>query len=154
MLRYVYFTPNAEKVNGFKEKNQKKICVSPEQIRQAATEEKKMTVEEVKKIIDNGGATLDGNGRAVSFRRGYQVSRRDCYTLNAEHIAEIAGALNDVLHRCKGQANSFCGVWVDAGEVYIDISERITNRKKALSVGRARHQISVYDWNSGNCIYC
>lgn len=34
---------------------------------------------QLRKIIENGGATLDKSGKAVDFARGYQVSRRDCY---------------------------------------------------------------------------
>lgn len=110
-----------------------------------------ITKNEIKNIIDAGGATLDAGGHSVTFRRGYQVSRRDCYTLNAENVNEIAGAVRDVLKRLK--TGDFCGVWVDGGKCYIDISERIKNRKKAENVGRARRQISIYDWQAGECIF-
>ena len=106
---------------------------------------------EIIKIINNGGATLNKAGAAITFKKGYQVSRRDCYKLNAEKVNEIAGAIRDVLSRID--SGVFCGVWIDSGVCYIDISERIKNRKKALKVAAARRQISVFDWAAGDCIY-
>lgn len=109
---------------------------------------------DVSNIIENGGATLDRNGASVNFKSGYQVSRKDCYKINAESLNEIKKAIKTVLKRISHESGLFCGVWVDSGLVYIDISERIKSRKKALNVGKARHQISVYNWQTGDCVYC
>lgn len=105
---------------------------------------------DVKKIIKAGGATLNKKGMAITFKKGFQVSKKDCYILNVEKVAEITGAVNDVLNRIN--AADFCGVWIDGGRAYIDISERIKNRKKAIAVGVARRQISVFDWSKKDCI--
>lgn len=104
------------------------------------------------KIIQNGGATLNGSGRAVSFRRGYQVSKKDCYILNARHTNKILRAVNSLLNGLK--PGEFCGLWVDGGRVYVDISERITSKRAALKLGRERAQISIFDWGAAACIYC
>ena len=104
------------------------------------------------KIIQNGGATLDGSGRAVSFRRGYQVSKKDCYILNTRHTNKILKAVNGILNSLK--PGEFCGVWVDGGRVYVDISERIPRKRDALKIGRERAQISVFDWRTGAAIFC
>ena len=109
---------------------------------------------DISNIIANGGATLDRNGASVNFKSGYQVSRKDCYMLNAEKITDVKKAVEKVLKRISHESGLFCGVWVDSGLVYIDISERIKSRKKALNVGKARHQISVFDWRAGDCVYC
>ena len=109
---------------------------------------------DVVEIVNQGGATLDKNGEAVNFRDGFQVSKKDCYKINAESLNEIKKAVKTVLKRIGHESGLFCGVWVDSGLVYIDISERIKSRKKALKVGKARHQISVYDWRAGDCVYC
>ena len=105
-------------------------------------------------IIANGGATLDRNGASVNFKNGYQVSRKDCYTLNAEKLNDVKKAVEKVLNRIAKEKNLFCGVWVDSGLVYIDISERIKSLKKALRVGKARKQISIFNWACGDCVYC
>lgn len=104
------------------------------------------------KILKDGGATLDASGAAVSFRRGYQVSRKDCYTLNVRNVNKILRAVRSVLASLK--AGEYCGIWVDDGRVYVDISERITNKCDALKIGRERAQISVFDWRTGAAIYC
>lgn len=109
---------------------------------------------DISNIIANGGATLDRNGASVNFKSGYQVSRKDCYTLNAEKLNDVKKAVKTVLKRIAKEKNLFCGVWVDSGLVYIDISERIKSRKKALNVGKARKQISIFSWSSGDCVYC
>lgn len=105
-------------------------------------------------IIANGGATLDRNGASVNFKKGYQVSRKDCYTLNAEKLNDVKKAVEKVLNRISHENDLYCGVWVDSGLVYIDISERIKSLKKALRVGKARKQISIFAWSSGDCVYC
>ena len=104
------------------------------------------------KIIQNGGATLDDSGRPVSFRRGYQVSKKDCYILNARHTNKILKAINGILNDLK--PGEFCGLWVDGGRVYVDISERIPRKRDALKIGRERAQISVFDWRTGAAIFC
>lgn len=109
---------------------------------------------DISNIIANGGATLDRDGASVNFKNGYQVSRKDCYTLNAEKVNDVKKAVEKVLNRIGHESGLFCGVWVDSGLVYIDISERIKSRKKALNVGKARKQISIFSWSSGNCVYC
>lgn len=105
-------------------------------------------------IIDAGGATLTADGLPATFASGYQVSKKDCFKINAEKLAEIKKAVKTVLKRISHESGLYCGVWVDAGLVYIDISERIKSREKALKVGKARHQISIYDWSAGDCVYC
>ena len=109
---------------------------------------------DVIEIVKQGGATLNKNGEAVNFRDGFQVSKKDCYTINAESLNEIKKAVKTVLKRIGHESGLFCGIWVDSGLVYIDISERIKSRKKAVNVGKARHQISVFDWRAGDCVYC
>ena len=104
------------------------------------------------KILKDGGATLDASGAAVSFRRGYQVSKRDCFTLSVRHTNKILRAVRSVLADLK--AGEFCGIWVDGGRVYVDVSERIAYKRDALKIGRERAQISVFDWRTKSAIYC
>lgn len=107
---------------------------------------------EVRKIIENGGATLNRKGEAVSFSRGYQVSKKDCYKITVENVDKIAEAIKELLNSIG--KNDFVGVWVDNGAVYVDISENIKNRSKALHVGHARKQKSVFEWSTGLCVEC
>lgn len=62
------------------------------------TNAKKITAVNVYEIIKNGGATLNADGVAVNFSKGYQVSRRDCYRIATEKANEIAAAVNELLN--------------------------------------------------------
>lgn len=111
-----------------------------------------MTKTTLQRIIRAGGATLDKNGAAVAFENGYQVSRRDCYTLDVLHVGEVLDAVNGLL--AKIGAGDFVGLWVNAGRVYIDISERVERLGDALRIGRERGQKAVFDWATKNDILC
>lgn len=102
------------------------------------------------KIIENGGATLNKSGACVDFSRGYQVSKRDCYTLNAENINGILSAVNELLDTIT--AGEFVGLWVDNGLIYIDVSERVERLSAAISLGIERKQKSIFDWCLSRCI--
>lgn len=54
---------------------------------------KKVNGIDLKSIIQNGGATLNKNGKAVTFARGYQVSQKDCYKLDVKNIDAIYQAI-------------------------------------------------------------
>lgn len=105
---------------------------------------------ELLEIIRAGGATLDGDGRAVHYSRGYQVSRRDCYVLDVAHVGRVLRAVNGLLRRAK--AGDFVGVWIDGGRAYIDISERVERLSDAIRAGIERGQKSIYDWCMDRCI--
>lgn len=107
---------------------------------------------DLQQILDNGGATLNKNGAEVSFKNGYQVSKKDCFILNAKNIDDISDAVDILLKNLK--RNEYCGIWVDGADVYIDISEKINDKKTALYIGRKRNQKSIYEWSTGNCIEC
>lgn len=103
-------------------------------------------------IIENGGATLDKNGFEVNYLRGYQVSKHDIAILKVSEAEKIARTISKLLKRIA--RNEFVGVWVNEGRVYVDISEHVNSQGAAVRIGRARRQISVYEWATGNCIEC
>lgn len=108
---------------------------------------------EIVEIIKNGGATLNKNGEAVNFKRGYQVSKKDCFILSVKNVDKITKAVNEILRRIAHEERVFCGLWIDNGKIYADISEFIKSEKKAVKIGKARKQTSVYDWKKSACIY-
>ena len=103
-------------------------------------------------LIKNGGATLNKDGEAVRFSKGYQVSRRDCYKILTGKPQKIVEAVNELLNSIS--AAECVGLWCDDGFCYIDISENIKSKKKALKIGRARRQLSIYEWKTGACLDC
>lgn len=109
-----------------------------------------MTIKNLKNIIKNGGATLNSNGESVHFMRGYQVSKKDCYTLEVRNANKILRAINGLLDTIT--AGEFVGLWVNNGLIYIDISERVERLSVAIPLGVERKQKSIFDWCMNRCI--
>ncbi len=105
---------------------------------------------DIEKIIENGGATLNKSGESVHYTRGYQVSCRDCYALDARNVNKILHAVNSLLKTVS--PSEFVGLWVDNGLIYIDVSERIERLSAAMVAGIARGQKSIFDWCLSRCI--
>ena len=106
----------------------------------------------LKKIIKKGGVTLTSQGLQVNFKKGYQVSFKDCYILEVDNIDIILKKVNYLLNYYK-KINCYIGLWIDSNKIYIDLSKKIDNLKNALNFGKSRQQISIFDWNKKECIY-
>ena len=105
----------------------------------------------LQQIIANGGATINKKGEAVQMASGYQVSKRD---IGVCDVAEFTQQMiNDILTYGL-QRGEYCGIWVDNGRVYVDISVRIPTKKQALELGRQLKQITILQWSTMQLIYC
>lgn len=104
----------------------------------------------LKAIKANKGATLNNNGEAVSYKRGFQVSNKDLFvcSISALRMRDIKA----ILAQLSDSEN--LGIWISDGCAFVDISEHIANRAHALKVGRDRKQISVYAWAKGEAVMC
>lgn len=111
-----------------------------------------LNAKKLKKIINNGGATLRRDGSSVTYADGYQVSKQDMFIIDITETGELAKAVNTVLSMLS--RGELCGLWINEGKAYIDISVRISDKDKALNMGRKLNQISIYDWSTGDCINC
>lgn len=98
--------------------------------------------EMLKALRNNDGLTLK-NGRAITYKTGYQV---------ADYGVErktIKGALNAIM-----KMGGNCGVWYSEGIYYIDHSFRVNTKHEAMKVGREHNQISVLKWSNMSLVYC
>lgn len=109
-----------------------------------------MKIKQIKHIIVNGGATLNSSGETVNYNRGYQVSKKDCYTLDVKNVKKILHAVNSILNTVK--PSEYVGLWVDNGLIYIDVSERVDSLSVAIMLGVERKQKSIFDWCLSRCI--
>lgn len=105
----------------------------------------------IRTIIKHGGATLGHDGREVCFANGYQVSKKDCYTLDIQRVNLINKKINKLLKTLN--RGEFVGIWVNDGKVYVDVSVRVRKLERAERIGKSLNQISIYDWENANCIY-
>ena len=91
---------------------------------------------------NNGGFTIK-KYNIVAYKTGWQVATSGIETTDIE-----------VAKREIEKSNGSCGVWFADGIYYIDKSQRVNTKKKALEIGRACAQISVFGWKRGNLAYC
>lgn len=101
-----------------------------------------INIRTLKKIENNGGLTLK-NGKIISYKTGYQVATEGVTTTNIYEVRALV----------KGYDGN-CGLWLEDGVWYIDKSHREPTKKKALEVGRAHNQISIFVWKNSSLIYC
>ena len=104
----------------------------------------------LKDVKLNAGATLNKQGKSLSYTNGYQVSVKDleiipAYKLTKKHLIAMLAKL---------PVGANLGVWIDKGKAYIDYSVRFTNRKQALEYGKLHNQISIWNWKAGEAIAC
>jgi hypothetical protein len=101
-----------------------------------------INIRTLRKIANNGGLTLK-NGKAITYKTGYQVATEGIETKSQEEAMKAIKAY-------KGD----CGIWFAEGIYYIDKSHRVSTKKEALAVGRACNQISVLNWKTMGLVYC
>lgn len=109
-----------------------------------------MKLAALKQIIENGGATLNSNGQAVNFARGYQVSAKDICEITIKKANKILRVVNRLLKSVS--ASEFVGIWINNGVAFVDVSERIDKLSDAMNAGITRGQWSIYDWTMRRCI--
>ena len=110
---------------------------------------KNITLATIKSIVKNGGATINKNGNRITMKTGYQVSKQDLTIISvSEFSKDILKSLLQKLS-CRGE---YLGVWIDNGQVYIDISYRASTKKQAMEAGRALNQLSILRWRDKECL--
>jgi hypothetical protein len=104
----------------------------------------------LKSIKENNGGTISkATGEAVSYARGYQVSKRDLAIVKVRELRK-----RDLVATLNSLAEDEClGVWIDKGLAYIDCSEMINTKRQAMRVGKQRKQISVWNWKAQEAVY-
>ena len=96
----------------------------------------------LKALKNNDGMTMK-NGKIITYKTGYQVADRGVECTTAEEAAEVV----------KDFGGS-CGIWFSDGIYYVDHSFRVKTKRDALVIGRKYNQISVFDWQKKNLVFC
>jgi len=90
----------------------------------------------IESVTTNGGASLNINNGELNPTKGYFVS-----VAGAENKIENAELLNT--------ENVFLGGWMHKGEIYLDCSQQIADKRTAIIKGMERGQIAIYDAAKG-----
>ena len=107
----------------------------------------------VENTLANGGSSLNYITGELDPKVGYFVSIQGH---ESTYIAEKFGSLS-VGHYFEKVAfvlrpELFIGSWVHEGNVFMDLSEQITDKRRAIELGYARNQLAIYDAARGEVI--
>lgn len=96
-------------------------------------------------INNNGGITLNKEGKKATLKNGFMVSLYGTeYKTNNKK--EVLKKVNEYLEKIKNNNNGlFVGVWLDSGFYYIDFSINILEKNDALEFGKKHKQLSIFD---------
>lgn len=101
-----------------------------------------INIRTLQKIENNGGLTLK-NGKPIRYKSGWQVATEGVTTTDITKVRDIIKAYG-----------GNCGLWLEDGIWYIDLSHRVPTKKEALEIGRRCNQISVLKWSNMSLAYC
>lgn len=110
---------------------------------------KNITKATINSIIRNGGATFNHNQERVQLKSGYQVSKCDLLIIPTEDLTKdiVKGLIAKLASR-----GEYLGLWIDNGNVYVDISCRVATKRDAMQMGRDLNQLSVLKWATMECL--
>jgi len=95
-----------------------------------------------------GGATLKSNGTITALKSGYMVSRA-----GYEKTMKKLSYFKLVKHlRTAQRLGAYAGLWEDNGLIYLDISDNIALRERAILEGLKNNQLSIYDCKNADYI--
>ena len=101
----------------------------------------------VEDTLANGGLTIKPFQNEKP-ETGYMVALEG-YELQVPVSEFFTGIVADYIgeHAQKLMANpALClGTWVNEGTVYLDLSENVASREKALELGRERGQLAIFN---------
>lgn len=113
-----------------------------------------MKVEDIKKIIENKGETLNKELKKADINGGYMVSLEGAEVQkNKNDIEGIKKAIEEKQAIIKDKNNLYIGLWLDSNIMYIDISINIIDKVEALEFAKYNKQLAIYDIVNNDSIY-
>lgn len=113
-----------------------------------------MKLEDIKRIIENGGETLTKELKKADINGGFMVSLEGTETqAQGEDYQAIKKAIEEKQEIIKDKNNMYIGLWLDSGIMYIDISINIIDKVEALEFGKYNKQLAIYDLKNNDSIY-
>ena len=101
-----------------------------------------INIRTLRKIENNGGLTLK-NGKPITYKSGWQVATEGVQTTDINKVRAL-------IKKYGGN----CGLWLENGIWYIDLSHRVNTKREALEIGRRNNQISILKWSNMSLAYC
>lgn len=118
-----------------------------------------LTLKQLKKLLNNGGASLKG-GKPKSLKSGYMVSLRGFeMCLKSTNYKKIIKAIEekqkqiDIMRKNTQKNIYYVGLWLNDNICYIDISMRIATKKEAIIMGLCNSQLAIFNNRKNESIY-
>lgn len=113
-----------------------------------------MKLEDIKRIIENKGETLNKELKKADINRGFMVSLEGTETqTKGDDYQAIKKAIEEKQGIIKDSNNMYIGLWLDSDIMYIDISINIIDKVEALEFGKYNKQLAIYDLKNNDSIY-
>ena len=113
-----------------------------------------MKLEDIERIIENGGATLTSELKQAQLTTGFMVSLEGAESqVKGNDYQAIKKAIEEKQAIIKDNKNLFIGLWLDGGVMYVDISINIEDRAEALEFGKRNKQLAIYDLVNNDSVY-
>lgn len=113
-----------------------------------------MKLEDIKRIIDNGGETLTKELKKAELKKGFMVSLEGTETqTKGDDYQAINKAIEEKQEIIKDNNNLYIGLWLDSNIMYIDISINIIDKVEALEFAKYNKQLAIYDLVNNDSIY-
>ena len=90
----------------------------------------------IESIINAGGGNLK-DWKKVDYSSGYMVAIEKGAIIKVNDIKAIIEFIDSV--------NGSCGLWVNAGYMYIDISINIPEKEKAIKLASDLKELAIFD---------
>lgn len=113
-----------------------------------------MELEDIKRIIENGGETLTSELKQAELTRGFMVSLEGAEVqVKGDDYNAIEKAIEDKQNIIQDNDNLYIGLWLDNGVMYVDISINIIDKAEALEFAKKNKQLAIYDLENNDSIY-
>ena len=113
-----------------------------------------MKLEDIKRIIENGGATLTSELKKAELATGFMVSLEGAESqVKGDDYQAIKKAIEEKQAIIKDNNNLYIGLWLDGGIMYIDLSINIKDKVEALEFAKKNKQLAIYDLINNDSIY-
>lgn len=121
----------------------------------------KLTIEDLKKIIKDGGASLDFKTGKDTKKRGFIVSVKDTETIiknvTSRDVNEVLNEVNEALktsvYNCEVNKKNILGFWIENGDLFLDVSKcfkiDLKNIYKVKNEAFINNQYAVYNNETG-----
>lgn len=113
-----------------------------------------MKIEDIKRIIEEKGATLTSELKQAKLTRGYMVSLEGAESqVKGDDYQAIIKAIEEKQTIIKDKDNLYIGLWLDNDTMFVDVSINIIDKVDALEFGKKNKQLAIYDIENNDSIY-